>query len=232
MGEHLRVVINNDGDFMWMVSLVLLLWINNNIHYTNPRPACRRSGSSFDAISLFPYHTHILHDCFQNLSFGPANTSKIARAHNPPIHAYSIIRPHQPLPSLIRFNKLIRLPAASMPVALLSNPSVARFRISVSASNEVEKAVEEALRDCARASREAVRLVDSVSLWARRSACVLSLVVGVAVSGGLLGCFRFRSTDMGSSVAGAAGFLASGSCTAKGAVGACSPSISSSSSGP
>ncbi len=73
-----------------------------------------------------------------------------------------------------------------MPVALLSNPSVARFRISVSSSKEVEKAVEEALRDWARASREVVRLLDSVSLWARSSACVASLLsVDIAVSGGL-----------------------------------------------
>ena len=51
-----------------------------------------------------------------------------------------------------------------MPVVFLSNPSVARLSISVSASREVEKAVEEALRDWASASREAVRLVDSTSL--------------------------------------------------------------------
>lgn len=117
------------------------------------------------------YIHHERSDCvLQNLNFGPANTNNIARTHSPPIHAYSIIRPHHPFPSLIRFNKPIRLPAASMPVALLSSPSVARFRISVSASKEVEKAVEEALRDWARARRELVRLLDSASLWARSSA--------------------------------------------------------------
>ena len=88
----------------------------------------------------------------------------MARTHKAPIQAYSIIRPHQPFPSLIRFNRLIRLPAASMPVVFLSSPSVARLSVSVSASRAVEKAVEEALRDWARASREAVRLVDSMSL--------------------------------------------------------------------
>ena len=172
---------------------------------------------------------------FQNLNFGPANTSKIARTHNPPIHAYSIIRPHQPWPSLIRFNRFIRLPAASMPVVFLSSPSVARFSVSVSASKEVEKAVEEALRDWARASREAVRLVDSVSLWARRSACVVDLVKkDVVVSGGLLGCFRFRNVDAGSSIAGAEDLLISGSFTAAGgaAGGWSSSSIFSSSSDP
>lgn len=40
----------------------------------------------------------------------------------------------------------------------------------MSASKEVEKAVEEALRDWARARRELVRLLDSASLWARSSA--------------------------------------------------------------
>ena len=106
----------------------------------------------------------------------------------------------------------------------------------MSASREVEKAVEDALSDCARASREVVRLLDSVSLWARSSACVASLfLVDITVSGGLLlGRLRFVNTDVGSSIAGAvAGFPASGSCTARGAlVGASSPSISSSSSGP
>ena len=53
----------------------------------------------------------------------------------------------------------------------------------MSASNEVEKAFEEALRDWASASREVVRLADSVSLWATSSACVTSLVVDRAVSG-------------------------------------------------
>lgn len=105
----------------------------------------------------------------------------------------------------------------------------------MSACREVEKAVEEALRDWARATREAVRLVDSRSLWARRSACVVSffpLMVDV-VSGGLLGCLRFRSVDVGSSKAGAAGFSGSGSRAAGGAAaGVFSPSISSSSSGP
>ena len=119
-----------------------------------------------------------------------------------------------------------------MPVVFLSNPSVARFNISVSASKEVEKAVEEALRDWARASREVVRLEDSVSLWVRRSACVVSLFVDLAASGGLLGCFRFRNTDVGSSNAGMTGLVISGSCTARGTAGASSPSISSSSSGP
>ena len=117
-----------------------------------------------------------------------------------------------------------------MPVAFLSSPSVARFSISASASKEVEKAVEEALRDWARASREVVKLVDSVSLWARSSACVaISLLVVVAVSGGLLGCFLFRMVDAGSSIAGVAGFPLSASCTAGGAAGASSPSMSSSS---
>lgn len=122
-----------------------------------------------------------------------------------------------------------------MPVVLLSSPSVARFSSSVSASREVEKAVEEALRDWARARREEVRLVDSMSLWARRSACVVSLLLvnDVAVSGGLLGCFRFRNIDVGSSIVGAAAaFLISGSCAAGRAAGTCSPSMSSSSSGP
>ena len=102
----------------------------------------------------------------------------------------------------------------------------------MSASKEVAKAVDEALRDWASASREAVRLLDSTSLWARRSACVVSLVVDVAVSGGLLGCFRFRNIDDGSSIAGVAGFPISGSCTAGGAAGASSPNMSSSLSGP
>ena len=102
----------------------------------------------------------------------------------------------------------------------------------MSASNEVEKAFEEALRDWARASREVVRLADSVSLWARSSACVTSLVVDRAVSGGSLGRFRFRNMNVGSSIVGAAAFSASGLCVSKGAAGASSPSISSSSSGP
>ena len=124
------------------------------------------------------------------------------------------------------------MPAAVMPVVFLSNPSVARSSTSVSASNEVEKAFEEALRDWARASREVVRLADSVSLWATSSACVTSLVVDRAVSGGLLGCFRFRNMDMGSSIVGAGAFSASGLCIAREAAGASSPSMSSSSSGP
>ena len=96
----------------------------------------------------------------------------------------------------------------------------------MSASNEVEKAVEEALRDWARASREVVRLADSVSLWVTSSACVTSLVVDRAVSSGSLGRFRFRNMDVGSSIVGAA------LCVARGAAGASSPSRSSSSSGP
>ena len=102
----------------------------------------------------------------------------------------------------------------------------------MSASNEVEKAVEEALRDWARASREVVRLVDSVSLWARSSACVTSLVVDRAVSSGSFGRFRFRNMDVGSSIVGAGSFSASRLRTARGAVGASSPSMSSSASGP
>lgn len=83
-----------------------------------------------------------------------------------------------------------------------------------------------------------MRLVDSISLWARRSAWVVSsFLVDVAVSGGLMGCFRFRNMDVGSSIVGAAAaaFSISGSCPAGGAVGTPgtpSPSISSSSSGP
>ena len=109
----------------------------------------------------------------------------------------------------------------------------------MSASKEVEKAVEEALRDWARARRELVRLLDSASLWARSSACVVSLLsVDMAVSGGFLaGCFRFRNMDVGSSIVGAAtDFSALGVCAVAvvvgGAVGASSPRISSSSSGP
>ena len=106
----------------------------------------------------------------------------------------------------------------------------------MSVSKEVEKAVEEAFRDCARARREVVRLLDSASLWARSSACAVSLLsADVAVSGRLLlGCFRFRNVDVGSSIVGAAaGFSASGFCAAVGAgVGASTPSTSSSSSGP
>lgn len=119
-----------------------------------------------------------------------------------------------------------------MPVAFLSKPSVARSSISVSVSNEVEKAVEEALRDWASWRREVVRVADSVSLWARRSACVVSSLVRVAVSGGLMGCFRFRNTDVGFSAVEIDGFWGSGSCTVGGAAGVFSPSISSSSSGP
>ena len=109
----------------------------------------------------------------------------------------------------------------------------------MSASKEVEKAVEEALRDWARARRELVRLLDSASLWARSWACVVSLLsVDMAVSGGfLVGCFRFRNMDVGSSIVGAAADLSAfGVCAAavvvKAAVGAFSPRMSSSSSGP
>lgn len=102
----------------------------------------------------------------------------------------------------------------------------------MSASKEVEKAVEEALRDWASASRELVRWVDSVSLWTRSSARLVSSSVGIAPSGGFLGRFRFRNVDVGSSIAGAAGFSASRVCAARGAAGASSPNISSSSSGP
>lgn len=134
----------------------------------------------------------------------------------------------------------MRLPAASMPVALLSSPSVARFSISVSASKEVEKAAEEALRDWARARRELVKLLDSASLWARSSACVVSwLKVDMVVSGGFFaGCLRFRNMDMGSSIVGAAAEISAfGVCAAavvviEGTAGASSPRISSSSSGP
>lgn len=100
-----------------------------------------------------------------------------------------------------------------MPVALLSSPSVARFSTSVSVSKELEKAAEDTLRDWARASKEVVKLADSASLWVRSSACVVSLLsVDTAVAGGLLlGCFRLRNMDMGSSIAdAAAGFPASG----------------------
>ena len=62
---------------------------------------------------------------------------------------------------------------------------------------------------------------------------MVSLLVDVTrSSGGLFGCFRFRIVDVGSSVRGVAGFWDSGSCGARGAARTCSPSISSSSSGP
>ena len=116
-----------------------------------------------DLVSILPSNP-------QNLNFGPTNTSNIATTHNPPIHAYSIIRPHQPFPSLILFNNPILFPAASIPVAFLSSPSVARFRVSVSVASEAENWVLEALSAWARVKRLLVRLADSVSLWARRSA--------------------------------------------------------------
>ena len=73
-----------------------------------------------------------------------------------------------------------------------------------------------------------------MSLWMKSSACAASLLVDdIAESGGiLLGCFRFRSMDMCSSIAGAAGFAASGFSAVAGAAGKSSRSISSSSSGP
>jgi len=76
----------------------------------------------------------------QNLNFGPTNTSNIATTHNPAIHAYSIIRPNHPFPSVILLNIPILFPAASMPPAFLSKPSVAALRTAVSASREVENA--------------------------------------------------------------------------------------------
>lgn len=89
--------------------------------------------------------------------------------HNPAIQAYSIIRPNHPLPSLILFNRFIRLPAASMPVVFLSRPSVARLSVSVSVVKDSENWVEDALRAWASVKREEVRLADSISLAAKGS---------------------------------------------------------------
>ena len=108
-------------------------------------------------------------ESIQNRSFGPTKTSSIARTHSPAIHAYSIIRPHHPLPSLILLNRLIRLPAASMPDVFLSRPSVARLSVSVSVVKDSENWVEDALRARASVKREEVRSADSVSFASKRS---------------------------------------------------------------
>lgn len=105
--------------------------------------SARNPGSDLPSLLLFPF---FLAFELQNLSFGPAKTNSIAKIHSPAIHAYSIIRPHHPFPSLILFNKLIRLPAASMPVVFFSSPSVARLSVSVSVASEAENWVDEALR--------------------------------------------------------------------------------------
>ena len=106
----------------------------------------------------------------QNLNFGPTNTSNIATTHNPAIHAYSIIRPNHPFPSVILLNIPILFPAASMPPAFLSKPSVAALRTAVSASREVENAWEDCLRAVARERREDVRAAWVVLSDSRRGA--------------------------------------------------------------
>ena len=59
----------------------------------------------------------------------------------------------------MRFNIPILFPAASIPLVFLSRPSTARFKVVVSASREVENALDDSLSWVARERREAVRSV-------------------------------------------------------------------------
>ena len=168
----------------------------------------------------------------QNRNFGTTKTSKITATHIPKIHAYSIIRPHHPFPSLIRLNIPILCPATSIPLAFFSNPSVVRFNVAVSASRASEKRWEEALRAWARVTREEVRLADSVSLCSRREAGGGWSVVVVEEGGG--GLKRLRRVGFDINAEGSEGdrVLVSEDGETCCSAGLFSPSISSSSSGP
>ena len=90
----------------------------------------------------------------------------------------------------------MRLPAASIPVLFLSNPSEARLRVSVSVASEAENWVDEALRAWARVKRELVKLADSVSLLSSR--LEVFACGSVVVDCGFVGWSRFRSVDVSS----------------------------------
>lgn len=108
-------------------------------------------------------------------------TIKIATAISPKIQAYSIILPHQPLPSVILVSAPILLLAASMPRSPFSMPAPAADSTSFSCSRSLWKAKDCDLSVCAMLRRDSVSLSCSARWWSRMAsvvAVVLSAVVG------------------------------------------------------
>lgn len=148
---------------------------------------------------------------YQNRNFGPTNTIKTAMSHSPKIHPYSIIRPHQPFPSLILRSIPIRCPAASIVVDVLSMPVTARSSMDFSFSSVAWNEWDDAFSWLASDSSELVR--SSCSIRSEASACSLdsSLFgevlrpVAFAVSWGVSWLWRLRSVEEGVVAAGAGG---------------------------
>lgn len=95
----------------------------------------------------------------------------MATTHNPKIHAYSIIRPHSPFPSVILRNIPILFPAASIVVLVRSIPDTARSKADFSPSSVAWKLCEEDFNCEASVRSELVRSSCSI-LWVLSSASV------------------------------------------------------------
>lgn len=117
---------------------------------------------------------------YQNLNFGMNATMKKASIINPNIHAYNIMRPHHPFPSLICRKYPIRRLAASRPRAFLSSPSPALSTSSFSSSSDNWKFWDDSFRAFAMASMEAVSSSCSLE-WCDKRASVIGLEVDEAL---------------------------------------------------
>lgn len=108
-----------------------------------------------------------------------------ATSHSPIIHAYISIRPHHPLPSVIRRSIPMRRPAASIPVTFLSKPCTARSTTDFSDSRLDWKDCEEVFNCEARERREVVSVSCSARDCERADSAAWVLVVSVEVGAGV-----------------------------------------------
>lgn len=135
------------------------------------------------SITLPQFHALLPSTClfaYQNLSFGMNATMKKANIINPNIHAYNIMRPHHPFPSLICRRYPIRRLAASRPSAFLSSPSPALSTSSFSPSSDNWKFWEDSFRAFAIASMEAVSSSCSLE-WCDSSVSVIGFEIEEAL---------------------------------------------------
>lgn len=101
---------------------------------------------------------------------------------SPYIQAYSIIRPHQPFPSVMRLSVPIRRLAASMDFSVRSIPSPARLSNALSSSSVDENRSDDAFRALAIFRIESERASCSARWWSRMASVVAVDVLVVAAA--------------------------------------------------
>lgn len=128
------------------------------------------SGSTFSKRSLSS----------QNLSFGNTNTNNINDTINPYTHAYSIILPHQPFPSVIFLREPIRPCAVSILSSDFSMLAPAALSKFLSSSRVAEKLLELSFSLLARLRIEFEMASCSSRCWSRMASAVAVEVWGLA----------------------------------------------------